>query len=84
MLLYPLAVGKHFSWENLTIAESVGQCGTVWDNMGQFVTMGCNVWGSVGQWGHRGRLMVHEASGRTDVAMPLLPPMFLQLSCNVP
>ena len=28
--------------------------------------------------------MVHEASGRTDVAMPLLPPMFLQLSCNVP
>ena len=42
MLLYPL---KHFSWENLTIAESVGQCGTmgdgaVWDNMGQFGTMG--------------------------------------------
>ena len=50
MLLYPLKVGKHFSWENLNIAESVGQCGTLWDNMGHCGTMG----DSVGQFGTMG------------------------------
>ena len=63
-----ISVGRTWLLQNVWV--SVGKWGTVWD--------------SSGQWGHGGRLMVHEASGKTDVAMPLLPPMFLQLSCNVP
>ena len=44
---YPRASLSTDSWENLAIAKSVGQCGTLWDNMGQFGTMG----DSVGQCG---------------------------------
>ena len=55
MLINLLTVGKHFSWENLTIAESVGQCGKMGDSLGQCGTIGDNV-GQFGTMGAQGAL----------------------------